>query len=101
MLFFGLTIHVPKKLADYAEALFFFDDFGAGCDGAEFGVDDDLFDERGLWNVFFVTDRASAVAAAAVVTAVSGRAGGLGGAGEVGAGDLKTVEEKAGTFGGG
>jgi hypothetical protein len=31
-------------LSDYAEFLFFFDDFGAGREDAEVGVDDELFD---------------------------------------------------------
>ena len=64
-------------MADGAEVLLFFDDFGAGRDGAEFGVDDDLFDEGGLRDVFFVAD-ASVVAAASVGAALSGGAGGAG-----------------------
>jgi hypothetical protein len=91
-----LAVKVPEELADYAEVLLFFDDFGAGRDGAEFGVDDDLFYEGGLRDVFFVADGASAVAAASVVTALSG---GTGGAGQVDAGDLEAVEEEAGATG--
>jgi hypothetical protein len=73
--------------------LLFFDDFGAGRDGAEFGVDDDLFYEGGLRDVFFVAACASVVAAASVVTALSG------GAGQVDASDLEAVEEEAGALG--
>jgi hypothetical protein len=83
-LFFGLTIHVPEKLADYSEALFFFDDFGAGREGTEFGVDDDLFDKRGLRDV---------------VVFVAPGAGGCGFAGQIGARDLEAVEEETGAFG--
>ena len=76
--------------------LLFFDDFGAGRDGAEFRVDDDLFYEGGLRDVFFVADGGSVVAAASVVSALPG---GAGGAGQVDAGDLEAVEQEAGTFG--
>src|ERR1700677_5084978 len=93
-----MEFYVPEELADYGEFLFFFffDDFGSGRYSAEFGVENDLLDERGLRNVLFFPSVASAVATTSVVTATSGRASGTG---KVRAGDLKTVEEKAGALG--
>jgi hypothetical protein len=53
-------------LSDDGEFLFFFDDFGAGREGAEFGVDDELFYQRGFGDVLFVAaEFAIAIAAAA------------------------------------
>jgi hypothetical protein len=95
-LFFTAEFYVPEELADYGEFLFFFDDFGSGRYGAEFGVEKDLFDERGLGNVLFFPSVASAVAATSVVTATSG---GASGTGKVGAGDLEAVEEQTGALG--
>ena len=57
-----------------------FGEFGAGGEGAVDGVGDDLFDQIGFG-------------------CVAGLAAGRGFAGEVEAGDLQAVEEKAGAFG--
>jgi hypothetical protein len=51
---FSVSVQVLEELSDYGEFLFFFDDFGAGRESAEFGVDDELFYQRGLGGVFFV-----------------------------------------------
>jgi hypothetical protein len=92
---FSVSVQVLEELSDYGEFLFFFDDFGAGRESAEFGVDDELFYQRGLGGVFFV-----AAGFAVAIAAVAGGGGaGWGGAGQVDAGDLEAVEEEAGAFG--
>jgi hypothetical protein len=70
-----LAVKVSEELADYAELLFLFDDFSAGSEGAEFGVDHDLFDERDFGDVFCVAPGP----------------GGAGDAGQVDARDLKAI----------
>jgi hypothetical protein len=92
-LFFVLSIQAAEELADDAEVFFFFDDFGAGSEGAEFGVDDDLLYDSGLRGGFDIVEEASGVTAASGGAAACS---GLGGAGEVDAGDLEAVEEEAG-----
>jgi len=71
-------VGVAEEPGDYAEALFGdlgFADFDAGGEGAEGGVDDDLFDRIGVSCGFF------------------------GDGGQVEAGDLEAVEEEAGALG--
>jgi hypothetical protein len=81
LFFAGLGFHFAEQLADCAEAFLFSGEFGAWGDGAQLGVDGDLFDDFDGF-VFLV--------------AVAG--GGLG-FGEIEAGDLEAVEEEAGAAG--
>jgi hypothetical protein len=90
--FFAVSMQVLEELSDYGKFSFFWDDFGAGREGAEFGVDDKLFYQRGLGAVFFV-------GFAVAIEAGLGVAAGWSGAGQVDAGDLEAVEEEAGAFG--
>jgi hypothetical protein len=78
LVFAGLGFHFAEQPADCAEAFLFWGDFGAWGDGAQLGVDGDLFDDfDGL------------------VVGVALARGGLG-LGEIEAGDLEAVEEEAG-----